>query len=81
MDVRACPGKNLSLSQLVFTLSEELKHAGYSLSYVVRDRWTRSQGFEERCADFPYSFTFDSVFQLDQNFSIVLANVREHSFV
>ena len=35
MSVHSDPGKDLSLSQLIFALNEELKRAAYSPSYVA----------------------------------------------
>jgi len=39
MDTCTYPGKGLSLSQLVFALNEELKHAAYSPLYVAKDHY------------------------------------------
>ena len=36
MDTKAYPGKGLSLSQLIFALTEELKHPVHSPPYVAR---------------------------------------------
>ena len=41
MDTPTYPGKGLSLSQLVFALNQELRHTGYSSSYVEKEKfWT-----------------------------------------
>ena len=80
MDAHAYPGKGLSLSELVFALSQELKRVAYSPSYVAKDPpWTP----HSQAADLTYSFTFDTVSQLDQDVSTALAAIREwrNSFV
>ncbi|KAF9652214.1 hypothetical protein BDM02DRAFT_245253 [Thelephora ganbajun] len=42
MGTHACPGKGLSLSQLVFALNEELKRTAYSPLYVAEaSPWMR----------------------------------------
>ena len=73
------PGKDLSLSQLVFALNEELKLTAYSPSYVV-NVYPR----HETChAYFLQRFTFENVSQLDLDMSAALANIREwrNSFI
>ena len=49
MDTQACPGNNLSLSQLTFALNEGLKHTAFSPSYVAKVHWGLAR--EERYAD------------------------------
>ena len=87
MDLHTYPGKGLSLSQLVFALNEELKHAVYSPSYVAKyhrqlTREALGDGTQQH-ADFFYSFTFDNVSQLDRDVSTALAGIREwrNSFI
>ena len=86
MDQYTHPGKGLSLSQLVFALNEELKHAAYSPSYVAkyhRQLAREALSDDTQHADFLYSFTFDDVSQLDGDVSTALANIREwrNSFI
>ena len=73
MDTLVHPGKGLSLSQLVFALNEELKHAVHSPSYVARGCGLMG-GWH---TDFLYSFTFSEICQLDRDASTVLATIRE----
>jgi len=53
MDTRTYPGRGLSLSQLVFSLNEELKHAAYSLLCVAKDHMD-SRGLKGQYGDFLY---------------------------
>ena len=78
MSARIYPGKGLSLSQLIFALSEELKCVAYSPSYV-KEPWILG----ERLADSLHRFTLDQVSQFDLGTSATLATIREwrNSFV
>ena len=78
MTTRAHPEHDLSLSQIIFTLNQELKHATCSQSPYVTEATTDSlASSRERCADLFCSFTFDEVCQLDKDTSAALATVRE----
>ena len=74
MDTHTYPGSDLSLSQLVFALNEELKRVAYSPRYVARPQF---EPIEERCADYFCSFAFEAVSQLDRDASNALATIRE----
>ena len=78
MSARIYPGKGLSLSQLIFALSEELKCVAYSPSYV-KESWILG----ERLADSLHRFTLDQVSQFDLGTSATLATIREwrNSFI
>jgi hypothetical protein len=78
MNTQSYPGQNLSVSQLVFALNEELKRVAYSPSYVAKlSSWARSR------SNSLSSFTFDELSQLDQDASTALTTIREwrNSFV
>ena len=66
------PGHDLSLSQLIFALNQELKRTAYSPSYVTE----LATSCEQR-ADLLYRFTFDEVSKLDRNNSTAVATIRE----
>ena len=57
MGTHTYPGRGLSLSQLVFALSEEVKRAAYSPSYVVTREVWRSDGVPRFITRLPGSFT------------------------
>ena len=57
--------------------SERRAEAHLIFSIVRPGGPLNSQGFEEQCADFPHSFTFDNVSQLDHDISTLLTTARE----
>ena len=85
MDTGTHPGKGLSLSQLVFALNEELKHAAYSPLCVtkVHHGHPREVLKDDALISATRSSTFDDVSQLDRDVSTTLANIREwrNSFI
>lgn len=80
MDTDTHPGSELSLSQLVFALNNELKRTIFSPSCVAKNNPTP---VAERHSDFPHSYSLDRIVQLDRDTSSALAAIREwrNSFV
>ena len=73
------PGRDPSLSQLIFTLNQQLKRAVCSQSSCVTKSIADSLApFRERCADLPLcSFTLDEACQLDKDTPAAMATIRE----
>ena len=76
MATQEYPGADLSLSQLAFALNERLKCTENSSLYVIANN-PRLVPASKQDTDFPNSFTFDDVSQLDRDVSTALANIRE----
>ena len=74
MDTYSYPGRGLSLSKLIYALSEELKHAAYSPLYVANGHFGL---FEVRYTDYLCRFDLEAVSQLDRDASFALATIRE----